>query len=99
MSSVLHEFPEAFATRINKILEMPDPVPGNRVNGWFGGYGCRWCKCSRAWFTVLPFDMQSVAETVANMFMHAGLHDVTITLEGGVSKADGGKGYQVSARL
>jgi hypothetical protein len=46
MSSVLKEFPEAFATRINKILEMPDPVPGNRENGWFAGYGCRWCKFS-----------------------------------------------------
>lgn len=99
MSSVLKEFPEAFATRINKILEMPDPVPGNRENGWFAGYGCRWCKFSKAWFTVLPFEMQPVAETVASMFKNAGLQEVTITLEAGVTQAEGGKGYQVSARI
>mgnify|MGYP000388869097 FL=1 len=99
MSSVLKEFPEAFATRVNKILEMPDPVPGNRENGWFAGYGCRWCNFSKAWLIILPFDMMPVAESVASMFMNAGLQDVTITLEAGLTQAEGGKGYQVSARI
>jgi hypothetical protein len=43
--------------------------------------------------------MQPAAETVASMFKNAGLQDVTITLEAGVTQAEGGKGYQVSARI
>lgn len=97
MPTVLQEFPEAFAKRINRILEMEDPVRGTRENGFFGGYGCRWCSASMAWFTILPFEMEPIAETVAKMFLSAGLQDVKITLEGGVSQTDGGRGYQVSA--
>lgn len=97
MSENLVQFPEAFAQRISKIIGFDPPVPGTSANGWFGGYGCRWCASSKAWFTVVPFNQQLVAEKVALIFRDAGLIDVKITNEGGVSQEDDGKGLQVSA--
>jgi hypothetical protein len=96
MSENLVQFPEAFAQRINKIIGFDPPVRGTAANGWFGGYGCRWCAASQAWFTVVPFDQRQAAEKVAQMFREAGV-DVTITNEGGVPQDDDGKGLQVSA--
>jgi len=99
MTSVLQQFPEAFAQRINKILDIPSPGPATSANNFFGGYGCRWCRNSRAWFTVLPFDMEPVAHTVAQMFRNAAVTSVTVSLEGGVPQNEGGKGFQVSAYI
>lgn len=96
MSENLAQFPEAFAQRINKIIGFDPPVRGTAANGWFGGYGCRWCGASQAWFTVVPFDQRQAADKVAQMFREAGV-DVTITNEGGVPQEDDGKGLQVSA--
>ncbi|VVP30934.1 hypothetical protein [Pseudomonas fluorescens] len=96
MSENLVLFPEAFAQRINKIIGFETPAPGTKANGWFGGYGCRWCAASKAWFTVVPFAQPQVAEKVAQMLREAGV-DVTITNEGGVTQEDDGKGLQVSA--
>lgn len=89
--------PVEFAHRVCEIIGFKPPVAASKVNGWFGGYGCRWCAASRAWFTVVPFEAASVAELVANLFREAGLLDVTISNEGGVSQADNGRGLQVSA--
>jgi hypothetical protein len=97
MSENLVLFPEAFAQRISKIIGYEPPTGGNKANGWFGGYGCRWCAASKAWFTVVPFDQPQVAEKVAQMFRDAAVSDVTITNEGGISQEDDGKGLQVSA--
>lgn len=97
MSENLVLFPEAFAQRISKIIGYEPPAVGNQANGWFGGYGCRWCAASKAWFTVVPFDQRQVAEKVAQMFRETGLVDVTISNEGGVSQEENGKGLQVSA--
>ncbi|KAA0946231.1 Conserved hypothetical protein (plasmid) [Pseudomonas veronii 1YdBTEX2] len=97
MSENLVQFPEAFAQRISKMIGFEPPVSGTAANGWFGGYGCRWCAASRAWFTVVPFDQLQVAEKVAQMFREAGVLDVRINNEGGVSQEDDGKGLQVSA--
>ncbi|WP_116894875.1 hypothetical protein [Pseudomonas savastanoi] len=97
MSDNLAQFPEAYAQRISKIIGFEPPLPGTSSNGWFGGYGCRWCAASKAWFTVVPFDQRLVAEKVAQMFRNAGVLDVSINNEGGVSQEDDGKGLQVSA--
>lgn len=87
------------AERINAMLGLPAPVRGTGANGWFGGYGCRWCDASRAWFTVLPFEAEAVSSSIAELFKDGGVREVTITNEGGVSRADGGRGLQVSAFL
>lgn len=78
MSENLVQFPEAYAQRITKIIGFEPPVPGSSANGWFGGYGCRWCAASKAWFTVVPFDQRPVAEKVAQMFRDAGVREVSI---------------------
>jgi|LNAP01.1.fsa_nt_gb hypothetical protein len=89
----------AFSEQINKTLGFPSPDAGTKSNGWFGGYGCRWCSASQAWFTTLPFDALAIAYTLAELFNEAGCKTVTVTNSGGVSKADGGVGVQVSARI
>lgn len=97
MTSHIQEHPEAVAKRINVMLGVAPPVPGTSANGWFPGYGCRWCPASKAWFTVVPFTLAEVASSIAMMFTAAGLTDVTVSNEGGVSQDDGGRGLQVSA--
>ncbi|AVX93391.1 hypothetical protein PkP19E3_35475 (plasmid) [Pseudomonas koreensis] len=96
MSDNLSQFPEAVAQRISKIIGFEPPVPGTSANGWFGGYGCRWCGASKAWFTVVPFNHRLAAEKVAQMFREAGV-EVTISNEGGLTQEEDGKGLQVSA--
>ena len=86
-----------FAAEINGLLNFSAPQAGTKVNGWFGGYGCRWCEASRAWFTVVPYSYASVADQIAELFRSGNVGSVTITHEGGVSEADGGRGLQVSA--
>lgn len=88
--------PQEMAAQVNAMLCLSAPVPGTAANGWFGGYGCRWCFASRAWFTVVPFDASAVANKVAELFRAAGIA-ATITNEGGVSQAAQGRGLQVSA--
>lgn len=88
--------PQELAAQINAMLGLSAPVPGTAANDWFGGYGCRWCFASRAWFTVVPFDAAEVADKVAELFRAAGIA-ATITNEGGVSQAAQGRGLQVSA--
>jgi hypothetical protein len=89
--------PQTMAAQINAMLDLSMPVPGTSANGWFGGYGCRWCNGSRAWFTVLPFGAELAATKIAEVFKAGGASSVAITNEGGVSEADGGRGLQVSA--
>lgn len=95
--TVAQQSPQSMAAQINAMLSFNAPDPGTKANGWFGGYGCRWCETSRAWFTVLPFDAEPVAAKVAALFKAGGSREVTITNEGGVSEAAGGRGLQVSA--
>lgn len=90
--------PQAMASQINEMLKVPDPVSGSRANGWFGGYGCRWCAASRAWFTVVHFDASDIAQTIADLFRSAGAK-VTISNEGGVAATQNGRGLQVSAYI
>jgi hypothetical protein len=97
--AALQHSAQAMAAQINTMLGLNAPEPGTRANGWFGGYGCRWCEASRAWFTVLPFDAEPVAAKVAELFKVGGAREVTITDEGGVSEAAGGRGLQVSAYI
>lgn len=91
--------PQGVADALNGLLGFPQPEPGNRGNGWFGGYGCRWCAASRAWFVVLPANHGEIGEWVARLFRDAGCPEVTLGYEGGVSPEDGGRGFQISARL
>lgn len=79
-----------YATVLNRMLDLPDPSPGTRANCWFGGYGCRWCASSRAWFTVVPHEQADVAQLAATLFREAGAI-VKIHPEAG------GAGLQVSA--
>lgn len=79
------------------MLSLNAPGRGTKANGWFGGYGCRWCDALRAWFTVLPFDAEPAAAKIAELFKAGGAREVAIKNEGGVSQADGGRGLQVSA--
>lgn len=88
---------QEMADKINAVLGMHAPVPGTRANGWFGGYGCRWCEASRAWFTVLPFSDRLLADEVAALLEAGGCRSVTVTNEGGVDESAGGRGLQVSA--
>lgn len=88
--------PQAMASQINAILGVPDPVTGTSSNGWFGGYGCRWCAASCAWFTVIPFDASEGALKIADIFRAAGA-SVSVSNEGGISEVESGRGLQVSA--
>lgn len=97
MTVVQQQTPQAIATQINAMLRLNAPVAGTKANGWFGGYGCRWCEASRARFAIAPFDAEPAAKQVADLFRSGGASSVTISYEGGVSKADGGRGLQVSA--
>jgi hypothetical protein len=83
--------------QINQMLGYAAPEPGSKSNGWFGGYGCRWCSASRAWFATLPFEALSLSYTLADLFREAGCKTVTVSNSGGVSKEAGGLGIQVSA--
>lgn len=87
----------AMAKQINAMLNLNTPMPGTEANGWFGGYGCRWCDASRAWFTVLPFGADLAAAKIAELFKAGGAREVEISNEGGVSQSGGGRGLQVSA--
>lgn len=87
---------EAMADQINEILKRPRPVLGTSQNGYFGGYGCRWCKYSRAWFVVLPFEEETTARKIGDVFTEAGAK-VTIGNEAGLAQSQGGRGLQVSA--
>lgn len=93
---VLSNWPSLTADRLNRILGLPTPQSGGPDNGWFPGYGCRWCKGSLAWFTVLPYDWADIANQVAEIFRAAGA-TVAIGNEAGLTKEAGGRGLQVSA--
>ncbi|MGT2457658.1 hypothetical protein ACU4GI_32670 [Cupriavidus basilensis] len=82
-----------FALLLNRLLGLPEPVPGTRVNGWFGGFGCRWCHNSLAWFTVVPDSQASLAARAAQLCRDAGAIAVKIHPEAG------GMGIQVSAYI
>jgi len=89
--------PHQVAEVINDFTGNTAPKGGTRENGWFAGYGCRWCDASRAWFTVLPFGHESVAERLAQMFTKAGCKEVVTGYEGGIGPDNGGRGIQISA--
>lgn len=91
--------PKGVADAINGLLGFQEPEPGFRENGWFGGYGCRWRSTARDWTVVLPASHGQIGEWVARLFRDAGCPDVTLSYAGCVSPEDGGRGFQVTARL
>lgn len=98
-AQVPSENANALSEQINQALGFTSPDAGTKSNGWFGGYGCRWCAASRAWFATLPYDAMGIAYALAELFNEAGCKSVTVTNSGGISKADGGVGIQVSGRI
>lgn len=91
--------PREAASVINAILELPEPQGGTRENGWFAGYGCRWCRASQAWITVVPFGQDPLVERLMDLFKAAGCKEVVKSNEGGLGPDQDGQGVQVSAYI